>query len=121
MPTVITNPKDLLLLGLDQVQRHRVEQTPCIHGMSLRVLDSLTMIIERLQPAVVLCTADPSRYRPFISALRRRGARALVFVVGKPAFSAWLDAKDAGAADYCQIDDLTLYFENKWGASGIAN
>jgi DNA-binding response OmpR family regulator len=63
--------------------------------------DCLTLA-ERLDANVVFCEAKPSQYRPLLAALRQKGLRLPVVVVSRlPEVSEWLDALDAGAADYC--------------------
>ena len=57
---------------------------------------------ERLHAGVVFCNADPGRYQSLLNALKRRGLQLPVVVVSRiPETSEWLDALDAGAADYC--------------------
>ncbi len=51
---------------------------------------------------VVFCNSDRGKYRGLLDALRSRGLQLPVVVVSRiPETSEWLDALDAGAADYC--------------------
>jgi DNA-binding NtrC family response regulator len=57
---------------------------------------------ERLHAGVVFCNADRGEYQRLLHALKRRGLQLPVVVVSRiPETSEWLDALDAGAADYC--------------------
>jgi DNA-binding NtrC family response regulator len=59
-------------------------------------------LAERLRADVVFCSAEPRRYLPLLTEVKQRGLRLPVVVVSRiPEVSAWLDALDAGAADYC--------------------
>jgi len=59
-------------------------------------------LAERLHVGVVFCNSEPRRYQALLSEMKRRGLRLPVVVVSRiPEVSAWLDALDAGAADYC--------------------
>jgi DNA-binding NtrC family response regulator len=59
-------------------------------------------VAERLHADVVFCNADRGKYQSLLGALQRRGLPLSVVVVSRiPETSDWLDALDAGAADYC--------------------
>lgn len=59
-------------------------------------------LVRRLPADLVLCGADPGKYRPLLLALKNSGLNIPVLVVSRmPEVSEWLDALDAGAADYC--------------------
>jgi DNA-binding NtrC family response regulator len=51
---------------------------------------------------LIFCPADPKHYMALLWALRRRKPKLPVVVVSRyPQVSEWLDAIEAGAADYC--------------------
>ena len=59
-------------------------------------------LVRRLPADLVLCGADPVKYRPLLLALKNSGLNIPVLVVSRmPEVSEWLDALDSGAADYC--------------------
>jgi len=59
-------------------------------------------VVEQLGADIVFCDADPGKYQRLLGALERSGIKAPVVVVSRiPETSEWLDALDAGAADYC--------------------
>ncbi|MBZ5595333.1 MAG: hypothetical protein LAP39_24075 [Acidobacteriia bacterium] len=59
-------------------------------------------LAKRLHAGVVFCNSDPREYQALLSEVKRRGLRLPVVVVSRiPEVSEWLDALDAGAADYC--------------------
>lgn len=59
-------------------------------------------VAERMRADVVFCNSDRGKYRGLLDALRSRGLQLPVVVVSRiPETSEWLDALDAGAADYC--------------------
>jgi DNA-binding NtrC family response regulator len=59
-------------------------------------------LVRRLPADLVLCGADPDKYRPLLHALKNRGLNIPVLVVSRmPEVTEWLDALDSGAADYC--------------------
>lgn len=59
-------------------------------------------VAERLHAGVVFCSADPGKYQSLLNALKRRSLQLPVVVVSRlPETPGWLDALDAGAADYC--------------------
>lgn len=59
-------------------------------------------VAQREHADVVFCCADPAEYRRLLAAVQRSGLPLPVVVVSRiPETSEWLDALDAGAADYC--------------------
>jgi DNA-binding NtrC family response regulator len=57
---------------------------------------------ERVRADVVFCNSEPRHYHALLDEMKRRGLRLPVVVVSRiPEVAAWLDALDAGAADYC--------------------
>jgi DNA-binding NtrC family response regulator len=60
------------------------------------------LLAERLHADVVFCNAEPHEYQALLREMKLRGLRLPVVVVSRlPEVSEWLDALDAGAADYC--------------------
>ena len=60
------------------------------------------LLAERLHADVVFCNAEPREYQALLNEMKLRGLRLPVVVVSRlPEVSEWLDALDAGAADYC--------------------
>jgi DNA-binding NtrC family response regulator len=60
------------------------------------------LLAERLHADVVFCNAEPRQYQPLLKEMKLRGLCLPVVVVSRlPEVSEWLDALDAGAADYC--------------------
>jgi DNA-binding NtrC family response regulator len=59
-------------------------------------------LAKRLNAEVVFCNAEPREYRMLLNEMKRSGLCLPVVVVSRiPEVSEWLDALDAGAADYC--------------------
>ena len=59
-------------------------------------------LVQKLSADIILCSADPDKYRPLLRALRDKGLSVPVVVVSRlPEVSGWLDALESGAADYC--------------------
>jgi DNA-binding NtrC family response regulator len=59
-------------------------------------------LAERFHADVVFCNSEPREYQALLNEMKRRGLRLPVVVVSRlPEVSEWLDALDAGAADYC--------------------
>jgi len=60
------------------------------------------VLAERVHADVVFCNSEPRHYQALLHEMKRRGLRLPVVVVSRlPEVSAWLDALEAGAADYC--------------------
>ena len=59
-------------------------------------------LAEQLNADVVFCNSEPREYRALLDEMKRSGLGLPVVVVSRiPEVSEWLDALDAGAADYC--------------------
>lgn len=59
-------------------------------------------LAEQLPADGVFCTAKANEYRQILNALKQKGLRLPVVVVSRlPEVAEWLDALEAGAADYC--------------------
>ena len=69
---------------------------------SARSTAECLLLAERIHADVVFCNAEPSEYQALLNEMKLRGLRLPVVVVSRlPEVSEWLDALDAGAADYC--------------------
>jgi len=92
----------VFLIGLDQaiasqisralaVERHRIEQKPQSVGAR-----------ELMDVDIVFAGGDPAQYLSLLRRVREeRPALPFVVVTRVPETSAWLDALEAGATDYC--------------------
>jgi DNA-binding response OmpR family regulator len=92
----------VLLVGLEQataaqisralaVERHRVEQKPLEIGTR-----------DIMDVDIVFAGGEPSHYLSLLRRVRKeRPALPFVVVTRIPETSAWLDALEAGATDYC--------------------
>jgi DNA-binding response OmpR family regulator len=93
---------NVLLIGLEQataaqisralaVERHRIDQKPA----SIAVRDMMDVDI-------IFAGGDPSQYLTLLRRVREeRPALPFVVVTRIPETTAWLDALEAGATDYC--------------------
>ena len=69
---------------------------------SARSTAECLLLAERIQADVVFCNSEPREYQALLNEMKLRGMRLPVVVVSRlPEVSEWLDALDAGAADYC--------------------
>jgi DNA-binding NtrC family response regulator len=69
---------------------------------SARSTAECLLLAERFHADVVFCNAEPREYQALLNEMKLRGLRLPVVVVSRlPEVSEWLDALDAGAADYC--------------------
>jgi len=69
---------------------------------SARSTAECLLLAERIQADVVFCGSEPRHYQALLTEMKSRGLRLPVVVVSRlPEVSGWLDALDAGAADYC--------------------
>ena len=108
---------NVLLLGLGELSRQRLETVFAKQGRGVHSRDFLSAgqcmgLIDQLSAGVIFCEAEPDQYRPLLDAVRHRPSPISVVVVGRPEVSAWLDALEAGAADYCAppFEDSHLYW-----------
>ena len=78
-------------------QQHRVRYVPSLSH------SACVGLIEKLQPDVVFCAAEPEYcYTSLLEAVKQmRPALPVVVVSRLPEISKWLNALEAGAADYC--------------------
>ena len=69
---------------------------------SARSTAECLLLAERIHADVVFCNSEPRQYQALLNAMKQRGMWLPVVVVSRlPEVSEWLDALDAGAADYC--------------------
>jgi DNA-binding NtrC family response regulator len=69
---------------------------------SARSTAECVLLAERIRADVVFCNSEPREYQALLNEMKLRGMRLPVVVVSRlPEVSEWLDALDAGAADYC--------------------
>jgi hypothetical protein len=60
------------------------------------------LLAERFHADAIFCNSEPRQYQALLNEVKLRGLRLPVVVVSRlPEVSQWLDALDAGAADYC--------------------
>ena len=94
-----------ILHGLDESLSAQLQHAAGKAGHSFYSAKSTAECVamaERLRPGVIFCSAEASRYLNVIDAFRRKGLGVPVVVVSRlPEISQWLDALEAGAADYC--------------------
>ena len=58
--------------------------------------------IEQVQANYVFCVAEPAKYKALLAAIQQKRAGLPLVVVSRlPETSAWLEALQAGACDYC--------------------
>jgi len=93
---------NVLLIGVEEtsaaqiscalaVERHRIEQKPGNIGVR-----------DLIGADIVFAGGEPSQYLPLLRLVRRqRPALPVVVVTRIPETTAWLDALEAGATDYC--------------------
>jgi len=102
MPIPTTN---FILHELDESLAAQLRHAAFEPGQSFHAARSTSeclSLAERLHADVVFCNAEPRRYLALLTELKKRGLRLPVVVVSRiPEVSEWLDALDAGAADYC--------------------
>jgi len=67
-----------------------------VHALPAIPVAECRQAIERLGIDLVFCPAEPGSYRALLE-----GTVPVVVVSARPEISEWLDAMDAGAADYC--------------------
>jgi len=80
------------------VRVHLFDLEPEIAADLQNALSTLPVETVTENPQVVFCSVEPKTLR---RALRRFPKRAVVVVSRLPEVRAWLDALEAGAADYC--------------------
>jgi DNA-binding NtrC family response regulator len=96
---------NLILHDLDDTLAAQFRNAASQPGRTFRSTSSTSECIsaaERQQADIVFCNSDRNEYKRLLDALQRSGLQLPVVVVSRlPETSEWLDALDAGAADYC--------------------
>ena len=60
------------------------------------------LLAKRFHADAIFCNSEPREYQALLNEMKLKGLRLPVVVVSRlPEVSEWLDALDAGAADYC--------------------
>lgn len=100
----------VLLLGLDppldrELRRAIGDESRAVHVYPTVTADTALAVIERLHPNLVFLGGD---WRSATELLR---AAPVVVVSRQPEVSDWLDAIEAGAADYCAPPFETTHLE----------
>ncbi|MGE5646853.1 MAG: hypothetical protein ACM336_13785 [Acidobacteriota bacterium] len=98
---------NVLMTGLDQdlaaeLSRALAELRYTVVAEPFRSARESIKAIDRAAANLVFCAAEPSAYEPLLNGLREMGRLVPVVVVSRlPEVDDWLDAMEAGAADYC--------------------
>lgn len=89
--------------GLAEELRNALWREGCaVHLGSLSPHDQALTLINQVEADVVFCPAQPEQYAPLLEAIHLERPELPVVVVSRlPEASAWLDALELGAADYC--------------------
>lgn len=102
------NPSNVVLLGLENVLATQLgkvlsEQRHSVHTLPLQSHSRCLNQIGKLRADVVFCAAEPTcSYTALLQALKKKNPALPVIVVSRlPEVSEWLNALEAGAADYC--------------------
>jgi DNA-binding NtrC family response regulator len=98
---------NILVIGLEESLA--VELTHCLSELRHRVFSERCVspedwirAIDRTAADLIFCTAEPGAYEVLLELLRDEERHIPVVVVSRlPEVGKWLDAIDAGAADYC--------------------
>jgi len=98
---------NILVIGLEESLA--AELTQCLSELRHRVFSERCVspadwvrAMDRTAADLIFCTADPGAYEVLLKLLREEQRHVPVVVVSRlPEFDKWLDAMDAGAADYC--------------------
>ena len=104
MPNFYPGTETALLFGLDERLGSELEGALREQGREYLSEPWRRPGTEVARPGikVVFCPADRNYYRPLLDFIRQRGLKLPVVVVsGAPELTQWLDALDAGVADYC--------------------
>ena len=98
-------PTNFILHELDESLAAQLRHAAFEPGHAFHAAQSTSeclSLAERLHADVIFCNSEPRRYRALLNEMKRRELRLQVVVVSRiPEVSEWLDALDAGAADYC--------------------
>ncbi len=96
---VLFGLKDGLASQLGAVLSH---ERQAVHAHSYLSTSECLTLIEQLGADLVFCSAEPSYSVELLKALRQKNPGVAVVIVSEcPEVSAWIDAIEAGASDYC--------------------
>jgi DNA-binding NtrC family response regulator len=108
MPKTNAHVTRIVLIGLKNTLGTQLMSVLSGHQHSARYVPSLSQsaslgLIEKLQPDVVFCAAEPEHcYTSLLEAIKQKRPDLPVVVVSRlPEIPKWLNALEAGAADYC--------------------
>jgi DNA-binding NtrC family response regulator len=100
-----TSTQNFILHGLDRALAMQLCDAVALPGRSFHSTKSASeclSVAENRHADMVFCSSDRGEYEGVLRALEQRGISLPVVVVSRiPETSEWLDALDAGAADYC--------------------
>lgn len=100
-------PSNVVLLGLTEdlaIESGRVlsEQGHKVYSFPLLSTSAALDVLKQVHADLVFCPAEPDRYNLLLQAITKKMAGLPLVVVSRhPDTSAWLDALQAGASDYC--------------------
>lgn len=107
MPETKVPPSNVVLLGLaddlaTESRRVLSEQGHKVYSFPLLSPSSALKVLEQVHADLVFCPAEPERYNLLLDAITQKmSGLPLVVVSRHPDTTAWLDALQAGASDYC--------------------
>jgi DNA-binding NtrC family response regulator len=107
METPTANRVKIILLGLEGPVAAELgdvlsEQQQEVVSAPLQSIPECLDVVDQEAADVVFCPADGRQYAPLLEAIGQRWPELPVIVVSRmPEVSEWLDAIEAGAADYC--------------------
>ena len=100
-------PSNVVLLGLAEdlareSGRILSEQGHKVYSVPLLSASGALEVLKQVHADLVFCPAEPDRYNLLLDAITQKMAGLPLVVVSRhPDTSAWLDALQAGASDYC--------------------
>lgn len=105
MSTNRASTENFILHGLDEALTTQLCRALAKPGRALHLTKStvecVSFAVER-HADVVFCNSDRGEYQGLLRAIQQSGLQLPMVVVSRiPETSEWLDALDAGAADYC--------------------
>jgi DNA-binding NtrC family response regulator len=107
MPRTKISPSNVVLLGLaedlaSESGRVLSEQGHKVYSFPLLSASSALNVLKQVHADLVFCPAEPERYNLLLDAITQKMTGLPLVVVSRhPDASAWLDALQAGASDYC--------------------
>lgn len=105
MPRRRDTQSTVLLFGLDTGLADQLMETLyplCSHVHTLPASEECVRALQRFRPDLVFCSSEPARFHDVLNAKLRLELPVPIVAVSRiPEVSEWLDAMDAGAADYC--------------------